>query len=152
MSLFPLFISRENSNAKRYTHPNVHCSTICNSQDMEATSIHKWMEKEDAVHIYNGISLSYKSNEIMPFAATLVDVMLTWDYHVKWSKSGLPLWLSWWKNPPAMWETWVWSMGWEDPQEKRKATHSSILAWRIPWDCIVQEVAKSWTRLSDFHF
>ena len=36
------------------------------------------------------------------------------------------------KNPPAMWETWVWSLGWEDPLEKRKATHSSILAWRIP--------------------
>ena len=37
------------------------------------------------------------------------------------------------KNPPAMWETWVHSLGWEDPLEKGKATHSSILAWRIPW-------------------
>ena len=37
------------------------------------------------------------------------------------------------KNPPAMWETWVWSLGWEDPLEKGKATHCSILAWRIPW-------------------
>ena len=37
------------------------------------------------------------------------------------------------KNPPAMWETWVSSLGWEDPLEKGKATHSSILAWRIPW-------------------
>ena len=37
------------------------------------------------------------------------------------------------KNPTAMWETWVWSLGWEDPLEKGKATHSSILAWRIPW-------------------
>ena len=36
-------------------------------------------------------------------------------------------------NPPAMWETWVQSLGWEDPLEKRKATHSNILAWRIPW-------------------
>ena len=36
------------------------------------------------------------------------------------------------KNLPAMWETWVQSLGWEDPLEKRKATHSSILAWRIP--------------------
>ena len=35
-------------------------------------------------------------------------------------------------NPPAMWETWVRSLGWEDPLEKGKATHSSILAWRIP--------------------
>ena len=38
-------------------------------------------------------------------------------------------------------ETWVQTLGWEDPLEKGKATHSSILAWRIPW-----------TRLSDFHF
>ena len=51
-----------------------------------------------------------------------------------------------------MWETWVQSLGWEDPLEKGRATHSSILAWRIPMDCVVLGVAKSWTRLSDFHF
>ena len=37
------------------------------------------------------------------------------------------------KNPLAMWETWVRSLGWEDPLEKGMATYSSILAWRIPW-------------------
>ena len=37
------------------------------------------------------------------------------------------------KNLPAMQETWVWSLGGEDPLEKGKATHFSILAWRIPW-------------------
>jgi len=37
------------------------------------------------------------------------------------------------KNPFAMWETCVGSLGWEDPLEKGKATHCSILAWRIPW-------------------
>ena len=37
------------------------------------------------------------------------------------------------KNLPTMWETWVWSLGWEDNLEKEKATHSSILAWIIPW-------------------
>ena len=37
------------------------------------------------------------------------------------------------KNPSAMWETWVRSLGWEDPLEKGTVTHSSILAWRIPW-------------------
>ena len=40
------------------------------------------------------------------------------------------------KNPPAMQETWVRSLVWEDPLEKGKATHSSILAWRIPWTSI----------------
>ena len=37
------------------------------------------------------------------------------------------------KNLPAMWETWVRSLGWKDSLEKEMATHSSILAWRIPW-------------------
>ena len=37
------------------------------------------------------------------------------------------------RNLPAMWETWFQSLGWEDPLEKGMATHSSILAWRIPW-------------------
>ena len=37
------------------------------------------------------------------------------------------------KNLPAMWETWVQSLGWEDPLEKGMTTHSRILAWRIPW-------------------
>ena len=53
---------------------------------------------------------------------------------------GYPLQYSWAslvaqlvKNPPAMCETWVQSLGWEDPLEKEMATHSSILAWRIPW-------------------
>ena len=38
------------------------------------------------------------------------------------------------KNPPGMQETWVQSLGWEDPLEEGMATHSSILAWRIPMD------------------
>ena len=53
---------------------------------------------------------------------------------------GYPLQYSWAslvaqlvQNPPAVWETWVQSLGWEDPLKKGKATHSSILAWRIPW-------------------
>ena len=56
------------------------------------------------------------------------------------------------KNPPAMRETWVRFLGWEDPLEEGMATHSSILAWRIPIDreagqVIVHGVAKSWTHL-----
>ena len=51
------------------------------------------------------------------------------------------------KNPPAMWETWVRSLGWEDPLEKGKATHSSILAWRIPW--IVQFMSSRSSKESD---
>ena len=54
------------------------------------------------------------------------------------------------KEPTCNEEDWVPSLGWEDPLEKGKATHSSILAWRIPWT--VHGVAKNQTQLSDFHF
>ena len=48
------------------------------------------------------------------------------------------------KNLPAMRETWVWSLGQEDPLEKGMATYSSILAWSIPWtEATVHGVAKS---------
>ena len=56
------------------------------------------------------------------------------------------------KNLPVMWETQVRSLGWEDPLEKGTATHSSILAWRIPrgrgvWWATVHRVEKSRTQL-----
>ena len=61
------------------------------------------------------------------------------------------------KRLPAMRETWVRSLGQEDPLEKEMATHSSTLVWRIPvdrgaWQTIVHGVTKSWTRLSNFTF
>ena len=74
---------------------------------------------------------------------------------------GYPLQYSWAflvsqmvENPSAMWETGARSLGWEDLLEEGMATHSSILAWRIPmdrgaWRDTVHEVAKSQTRLSD---
>ena len=52
------------------------------------------------------------------------------------------------KNLSAMQEAQVWSLGWEDPLEKGKATHSSIVAWRIPWT-EKPGIAKSQTWLSD---
>ena len=55
------------------------------------------------------------------------------------------------KNPPAMREIWVRSLGWEDSLKKGMATHSSSLAWRI-LHAEVHRVAKSQTRLSNFHF
>ena len=38
------------------------------------------------------------------------------------------------KNPPASWDTWVWSLGWEDRLEEDRAAHFSVLAWEIPWE------------------
>ena len=58
------------------------------------------------------------------------------------------------KNPPATWNTWVQSLGWEDPLEEDMETHSSILAWRSPmdrgaWWVAVLGVAESQARLND---
>ena len=60
------------------------------------------------------------------------------------------------KNSPEI-QTWVQSLVWEDPMEEGMATHSSILAWRIPmdrgaWQTAVHGVTKSQTRLRDFTF
>ena len=54
----------------------------------------------------------------------VMEVLLCIPYHSLVAQMG--------KNLPAMWETWVLSLGQEDPLEKEMATHSSILAWRIP--------------------
>ena len=57
------------------------------------------------------------------------------------------------KESACIAKTWVWSLGWEDPLEKGKATHSSILPWRIPWTVqSVHGVTESRTQLRDFHF
>ena len=75
---------------------------------------------------------------------------LGWEDPLEKGWVGYPLQYSWAflvahrvKNLPAMQETWVRSLGWGDPLEKGKVTHTSILAWRIPWT--VHGVAKSWT-------
>ena len=71
---------------------------------------------------------------------------------------GYPLQYSWAslmaqlvKNPCAMWEIWFRSLGCKDSLEKGKATHSSILACRIPWTVRTPSGRKSRTRLRDFH-
>ena len=63
------------------------------------------------------------------------------------------------KNLPAMQETWLLSLGWEDPLEKGMATHSSVLAWRIPWrgawwatiHGVAQWVGHNWATNTTFH-
>ena len=58
--------------------------------------------------------------------------LLGWFFSCSWAV-GASLVAQLVKNPPAMQETWVGSLGWEDPLEKGNAAHSSIPAWRIPW-------------------
>ena len=60
------------------------------------------------------------------------------------------------KNLPAMQETWVQSLGWDNPLEKEMASQSGVLAWEIPmdkgaWQATAHEVAKSQTGPNDFH-
>ena len=63
----------------------------------------------------------------------------------------IPGWGSMAKNLPAIQETWVQSLGWENSLEKGTTTHSSILAWRIPWTVESMGSQRS-TQLSNFHF
>ena len=71
------------------------------------------------------------------------------DYPLQYSRASLVAQLV--NNPPVIQETWVRSLGLEDPLEKGKATHSSIHG-QNSMGCIVHEVVKSWTQLSNFHF
>ena len=108
------------------------CPTLCDPMD----------------HSTPGLPVHY---QLPKFTQTHVH----WEDLLEKEGIGYPLQYSWAslvaqvKNLPAMWETWVLSLGWEDLLEKRTATHSSILAWRIPW--AIHGVEKSQTQLSDFH-
>ena len=79
-----------------------------------------------------------------------------WVTELNWTDASIwaPLVAQMVKNPPAMWETWVRSLGWEDPLEEGMATHSSILAWRVPmdrgaWQATVHRITKSQTGVRD---
>ena len=96
-------------------------------------SIHdRWMDKEVVVHIHDGI-LPNHWLECIIISSNEMDEPRT--YYTEWSKSERERQMvaQTIKCPPAMWETRVWSLGWEDPLAKEMETHSSILAWRIPW-------------------
>ena len=100
--------------------------------------IHEW---------YWSYSFSIRIYIILQFCKLLASLRFSWASLVAQRV----------KRLPAMQETWVWSLGREDPLEKEKATHSSTLAWRIPRIAKpgrLQSIAsqKSQTRLNDFTF
>ena len=82
-----------------------------------------WTEEPGGLHSPRGRKESDTTEQLHFHFQLRVKVKVSWTYLVTQLV----------KNPPAMRETWVRSLGWEDPLEKGKATHSSILAWRIPW-------------------
>jgi len=63
------------------------------------------------------------------------------------------MYYTWASLPPAIWETWVRFLGWEDPLKKEMATHFSILAWRIPWTVSMglQRVGHDWVTFTPLH-
>ena len=68
-----------------------------------------------------------------PLASTSPAHVPSWGFHPQLRPFWASLVAQLVKNPPAMWETWVSSLGWKDALEKGMATHFSILGWRIPW-------------------
>ena len=99
-------------------------SFILNCPKLETIRIHinRWMDYQTVVYLWKGIILYW---------ASLLTQMV--------------------KNPPAIQETWVRSLGQEDPLEQGKATHSSIWAWRIPWTAESMEsqrVRHDWVTLT----
>ena len=102
-------------------------------------------------HVYCGLHYLFKisSGGTVPFCLLLVEKCISFLTDA-WFYYEAPWWLV--NNPPAMKETWVRSLEWEDPLEKRNAKHSGILAWRIPWTAQSMGSQKSRTQLSSFHF
>ena len=72
----------------------------------------------------------YKESDATEQLGTHINIAILYKYVNIWASLVAQMV----KNPPAMWETWVRSLGWEDPMEEGMATHSNILAWRTPMD------------------
>ena len=97
----------------------------------------------ECISLYRCFSSSFKASLIaqLESACNAGDLsLILWLRRATGEEMGYPLQYSWAslvaqlvKNQPAMRETWVQSLGLQDPLEKGKATYSSVLAWRIPW-------------------
>ena len=105
-------------------------------------SKHLWKDKPLDFKPVKGRSAIIKGKWLNPF----------FEFDQTWEEIRVSLVAQLEKKLPAMWEAWARSLGWEDPLEKGRATHSSILAWKILWSVYSHGVEKSWTQLNDFHF
>ena len=81
-----------------------------------------------------GSSRSWTGRPGMLQSRGLQKARYDWATELNWCYIRASLVAQTMNNPPAMRETWVWSLGWEDPLKEGMTTHSSILAWRIPMD------------------
>ena len=116
-NLTPRHIPWGNRNLKRYMYPIVHWSTVCSSFP------HSSVAKESVSNAGDPSSI--------PGSGRSTGEGISYPLQYSWASLMSHLV----KNLPAMQETWVWSLGWEDPLEKGKATHSSIYPLYSPWGC-----------------
>ena len=120
------------------TNENPLCSTGSSTQGSAVTEMGRKLKKKKSIYVFVWASLKAQLEKNLPAVQeTRLD---SWGGKICWRRDRLPIpvflgfpGVSLVKNPPAMQEIWVVSLGWEDPLEKGKATHSSILSWRIPW-------------------
>ena len=125
-----LFLSGKDLNKKRLTSPKGERNLMADwLQTWTLTSAPSWVSSRPIYPVQFGLTSLH--NHISAFLVAQME-----------------------KTLPAMQETRVWCLGWEDPLEKGMATHSSILAWRIPidrgaWWATVHGVAKNWTWLKN---
>jgi len=132
---------------KRSLCPKVHSSIIYNCQNMKQPNCSPTHKHIKYIYIYIPIYIYIKHMGFLgnsagrEFTCNSGDPgLISGSGRSPGEGIGYPLQYSWVslvaqtvKNLPAMWETWVQSLSWEDPPEKGTATHSSIVAWRIPW-------------------
>ena len=94
-----------------------------------------WTSGERSANLQRNLELCGGSKKMRGNSGALGWDAHDWEYHLCFCLGPNPWWLGGKKkkNPPAMWEMKVPSLGWEDALEEGMATHSSILAWEIPW-------------------
>ena len=99
--------------------------------DRKAITILFFSQTEEWSHLHQFIEVIFqKTDDILAnYFKSIENKTKVFDYSLE--RIPLVAWLL--KNLPAMWETWVQSLGWEDPLEKGTIIYSSILAWKIPW-------------------
>ena len=144
MVLFPCLLSMEIAPVTRIIKlgPPEGISPERDSTDMNSEDCNIWklylqrfithlvfLNKTEEVNLDLLLAIPFKSYYCLYPKIMEVKIAIKKIIKILWAS--LVAWLV--KNPPAMRETWVGSLGWEDPLDKGKATHSSILAWRIPW-------------------
>ena len=122
------------------------------SDTSEAKHPHSLTHATSSFHIVSSSSLTIYPSGVFRGYSYLLQKALLHKNNINSSHHWASLVAQMVKNPPAMWETWVQSLGWEDPLEEGMATHSSILACRIPmgrgaWQATVHGVTKSRTWL-----